>query len=171
MNLPYPYRAGGSSAGSYLADPTSPIPSPCSWCFCFQTALHELFHALGFSSNLFNQFKDCKPGDTPDNFRCFPKPNSVKSIFNAKRLVSRKVVSITSDHYNCVTHASINEFGPILQTKVRKESIRTFRHGIHVSSNSSGNDSIHYYVRLIATWTDWELPHCMHHDTLAFTYY
>ena len=40
---PLMLRHGGSSAGSYLADPTSPIPSHCAVIILFQSvAVHQL---------------------------------------------------------------------------------------------------------------------------------
>ena len=50
---------------------------------------------------------------------CTTRKRSVRTIGGVPRLVTPRLVEVTSRHFNCTTHAVINEFGPILQTKVR----------------------------------------------------
>ena len=56
---------GGSSAGSYLADPTSPIPSHCTVIILFQSvAVHQLswlaLYELSFGLEVLHVFPlDC----------------------------------------------------------------------------------------------------------------
>lgn len=79
----------------------------------FLTVLHELFHALGFSYDLFNSFKECS---LTGNFSisCRPLQRTVRSVRGAQRLVTNRVVEFTSKHFSC--NSSGSDFGPILQT-------------------------------------------------------
>ncbi|KAI0230780.1 hypothetical protein LSAT2_018867 [Lamellibrachia satsuma] len=80
------------------------------------TALHEMFHALGFSNHLFEKFQECLPSG-PNNVTCTPRHHPVRTIGGVPRLVTPRLVEVTSRHFNCTTHDTINEFGPILQTQ------------------------------------------------------
>ena len=49
---------------------------------------------------------------------CERYSRAVAEVEGGQRLITPKVVELTSAHYGCETHPTINEFGPILQTQV-----------------------------------------------------
>ncbi|CAD5121346.1 DgyrCDS9869 [Dimorphilus gyrociliatus] len=73
-------------------------------------ALHELFHALGFTKDLFHDYQSCDLQG-----KCTKHVNPVKDIYYAKRLVTPKVVEMTREHFNCTKKSVLNDFGPMLQ--------------------------------------------------------
>lgn len=79
------------------------------------TVLHELFHALGFSSDLFSRFKRCHLTDD-GLVTCRPLSHPVRYVNGAKRVVTDRVAEMTSQHLNCYTNHQTS-FGAILQTE------------------------------------------------------
>ena len=49
---------------------------------------------------------------------CSTRHRPVKFIGGVPRLVTPKLVAVTSAHFNCSTHGLVNDFGPILQMQV-----------------------------------------------------
>lgn len=81
----------------------------------YWTALHELFHALGFSADLFPSFQRCTFTERSNALSCEPYSSSVvKLIHGAYRLVTPKVSRLSSQHFGC--HLETDVFGPMLQT-------------------------------------------------------
>ncbi|KAL5009194.1 hypothetical protein ScPMuIL_014775 [Solemya velum] len=73
----------------------------------FWICLHELFHVLGFSKDLFHKFKDCR---NPD--RCWSRGRLFYETSGLKRLVTPAVVEESRLHFGCT---STTEFGIPLQ--------------------------------------------------------
>ncbi|RUS84295.1 hypothetical protein EGW08_007939, partial [Elysia chlorotica] len=70
------------------------------------TSVHELLHALGFSSKLFDKFMKCENGE------CQPWPKKVLSVKEGKmRLVTDAVVREMRNHFNCTSQAQFG--GPL----------------------------------------------------------
>jgi hypothetical protein len=72
-----------------------------------------MFHALGFSSKLFDKFKDCSKSST--GVGCPLYSRTVASVQGFQRIVTPTVVKKASDHFNCSTSAINNEYGVPLQ--------------------------------------------------------
>ena len=67
------------------------------------TAIHELFHALGFSKDLFEFFSLCEEGE-----ECRPYSNPVINRQNC--LITPHVFKLSSAHFNC----SIDDFDGVM---------------------------------------------------------
>ncbi|XP_064651371.1 ciliated left-right organizer metallopeptidase-like [Lineus longissimus] len=78
-----------------------------------QVAIHEMFHALGFSKKLFDKFKDCSKSSTGAG--CTSYPNTVASVLGFQRIVTPTVVERASSHFNCTTSLINNQYGVPLQ--------------------------------------------------------
>nr|KAI8740481.1 leishmanolysin-like peptidase 2 [Biomphalaria glabrata] len=64
----------------------------------YKAALHELFHALGFSNRLYEKFKQC---DEENNCKLWPQPILKQSSDGVLRLVTDAVVREMRRHFNC----------------------------------------------------------------------
>ncbi|XP_059147705.1 ciliated left-right organizer metallopeptidase-like isoform X2 [Physella acuta] len=80
----------------------------------YKTAIHELFHALGFSNKLFDKFQTCDSG----NCRLWPQP-IFKPLDGTMRLVTDAVVREMSRHFNC---SNKTDFGGPIQLVNEKPS-------------------------------------------------
>ncbi|XP_013410286.1 uncharacterized protein LOC106173638 isoform X2 [Lingula anatina] len=72
------------------------------------TMIHELFHALGFSKNLLDEYRDCS--HSASGLNCPKRHRVTGSIYRVERIITPTHVTATSQHYNCTTHP-VNEFG------------------------------------------------------------
>ncbi|XP_041354550.1 leishmanolysin-like peptidase 2 [Gigantopelta aegis] len=70
-------------------------------------ALHEMFHALGFSKRLFSKFKACTDSGT----KCTRHPQTVREVDEVWRLTTPAVVEKTQDHFGCLSEDDYG--GPI----------------------------------------------------------
>ncbi|XP_074662741.1 ciliated left-right organizer metallopeptidase-like [Tubulanus polymorphus] len=77
-----------------------------------QAFVHEMFHALGFTSDLFKQFKDCSKTDVGKI--CPDRIDTVQIIKGFHRLMTPKLVEVASKHFNC------SQFGVPVQMKGSK---------------------------------------------------
>ena len=51
------------------------------------------------------------------------KQDTVQKVLGEQRIVTPKVVEVTSEHFNCKTHETVNEFGPMLEVEVSMQSL------------------------------------------------
>ncbi|XP_067680772.1 ciliated left-right organizer metallopeptidase-like isoform X2 [Haliotis asinina] len=65
----------------------------------YWSALHEIFHALGFSKRLFNKYKKCNE----NGMNCTVHPSPVLRLEdNVMRLVTPQVKRIAEEHFHCL---------------------------------------------------------------------
>ncbi|KAI8487647.1 hypothetical protein Bbelb_346400 [Branchiostoma belcheri] len=63
------------------------------------TAIHELFHALGFSKQLYDKFKDCSSSADPTS--CAGRRDVVENVHGLNRITTPTVVNHTRHHFHC----------------------------------------------------------------------
>ncbi|XP_066282949.1 ciliated left-right organizer metallopeptidase-like isoform X1 [Branchiostoma lanceolatum] len=63
------------------------------------TAVHELLHALGFSKQLFDKFKDCSSSADPTS--CPDRRDVVETVRGLSRLTTPAVLNRTRHHFSC----------------------------------------------------------------------
>ena len=54
-----------------------------------------------------------------DILSCVEHPKPIRTVFGVQRLVTPVLVNMTSEHYGCRAGVTINEFGPVLESKVK----------------------------------------------------
>uniref|UniRef100_A0A0B6Z383 Leishmanolysin-like peptidase n=1 Tax=Arion vulgaris TaxID=1028688 RepID=A0A0B6Z383_9EUPU len=104
------------------------------------TAVHELFHALGFSNKLFDKFRKCDEVGV-----CEPWPQPiVRPVDGVMRLVTGAVVRQMSKHFNC---SSESDFGGPLE--VEGDSVTSHWDGLLMHSSIMGSKEQKPYQTLI----------------------
>ncbi|KAK6183692.1 hypothetical protein SNE40_011122 [Patella caerulea] len=68
------------------------------------TALHEMFHALGFSKTMFTEFRDCSKSEDGSNCPTQSQP-VLRPVDGVTRLTTPSVKQKTQQHFACRTEA------------------------------------------------------------------
>ncbi|XP_029634007.1 leishmanolysin-like peptidase 2 [Octopus sinensis] len=80
----------------------------------YVVAMHELFHAVGFSKSLLKKFETCKPAFEDSELPCISSVDSSLATSGRQRLTLPSVVRKARQHFGCSTDV---DYGVLMETK------------------------------------------------------